>query len=135
MIVTFDFGIFPTALFVASKMDFETLKDSFAFDTEDNGYMELSQKRFDSWGHSNGVTASVLEKKTIRKGFLVVMAAEGSPIHEVANTAAHEAAHVIDMLYKFIGVQDSIDTEINAYLIGWVTKCIMSVVTTVTEKQ
>lgn len=129
MIVTFDFGIFPTTLFVASKMDFEQLQETFAFDTEENGYVELSDKRFGSWDNSNGVTVSVLEKETIKKGFLVVMSTGDMPIHEIANTAAHEAAHVIDMLYKFIGVEDGIDTEINAYLIGWVTKCIMSVVT------
>ena len=39
MIVTFDFGIFPTSLFVASEMNFDKLKESFAFDTEENGYV------------------------------------------------------------------------------------------------
>ena len=67
MIVTFDFGIFPTSLFVASEMNFDKLKESFAFDTEENGYVELSQKRFDSWENSNGVTASVLQKETMKK--------------------------------------------------------------------
>ena len=135
MIVTFDFGIFPTSLFVSSEMNFDKLKESFAFDTEENGYIELSQKRFDSWGNSNGITASVLEKETMKKGFLVVMNTSDAPIPNICDTVAHEATHVVDRLYNFIGVVNPIDTEINAYLIGWVTKCIMSVVTIVTEKQ
>ena len=128
MIVTFDFWIFPTTLFVSSELDFDKLKESFAFETEDNGFVELSDKRFDSWKNGNAVTANVLEKQTIKKGFLVACSIDNLSVEEQAKTAAHEAAHVIDKLYKYIGVQDGIDTEVNAYLIGWVTKCIMSVV-------
>ena len=130
MIVTFDFGIFPTTLFVSSELNFDKLKESFAFETEDNGFVELSDNRFDSWKNANAVTVNVLEKETIKNGILVAcsISLDNLSMDEKANTASHEAAHVIDKLYKYIGVQDGIDTEINAYLIGWVTKCIMSVV-------
>ena len=67
MIVTFDFGIFPTSLSVSSEINFDKLKEYFAFDTEENGYIELSQKMFDNLDNSNGVTASVIQKETMKK--------------------------------------------------------------------
>ena len=57
-----------------------------------------------------------------------------APMSNICDTVAHEATHVVDRLYNFIGVVNPIDTEINAYLIGWVSKCIMSVITNTTKK-
>lgn len=126
MIKSFAFDIFPTSLFVAICSSFDELQEEFVFHTDNDGFVELGDKRFDSWEGSFGVTSSVINKKTLEKGFLVYIPEEISDITKLVSTISHESYHVVDKLYNFIGVQTEVDTEINAYILGWVTRNIMS---------
>lgn len=128
MIKEFDFTLFPSHLFVASSFNFEELKDKFAFKDEENGYVELSNKRFENWDNANGVTVSVLEKETCLNGFLVIIDHKGFPLEKIVDICSHESTHVVDRLYELIGVEGVTDTEINAYLCGWVSKCIIKTI-------
>lgn len=126
MIKSFAFDIFPASLFVAVCSSFDELQEEFVFYTDNDGFVELGDNRFDSWEGSFGVTSSVINKKTLEKGFLVYIPEEISDITKLMSTISHESYHVVDKLYNFIGVQTEVDTEINAYILGWVTRNIMS---------
>ena len=125
MIKTFDFGIYPSRLFVAVDSSFEELKDRFVFEITGNGNVELTTERFNGWSDAMGVTINVTDKETLREGYLVYLPDEFSSVSELVGTIAHEAMHVVNRLYGYIGVNDGNDSEIDAYLIGWVSKNIM----------
>ena len=72
MIKEFDFSIFPFVLFVSNGSTFEELQESFVFHTEEDGYVELGDERFNSWGNANGVTVNVIDKENMRNGILVI---------------------------------------------------------------
>ena len=125
MIKTFDFGIYPARLFVAFDSSFEELQDRFVFETDGNGSVELTDERFKGWMDALGATINVTDKKTLLLGYLVYLPDEFSSVSELVGTIAHEAMHVVNRLYGYIGVNDGNDSEIDAYLIGWVSKNIM----------
>lgn len=125
MIKEFDFGLFPLELFVAIGSSFEELQEGFVFYNKEEGYVELGDKRFNEWGDANGITSNVINKKSLRKGILVYIPNQIDELPKLIDIISHESTHVIDRLYEFIGVDSGIDTEINAYLVGWVSKNIM----------
>lgn len=125
MIKEFDFGIYPARLFVAFDSSFEELQDRFVFETYGNGSVELTDERFKGWMDALGATINVTDKKTLLLGYLVYFPKDVYFGSDFIGTICHEAMHVLDRLYGFIGISDSNDSEINAYLIGWIAKNIM----------
>lgn len=125
MIKTFDFGIYPAILFVAVDSSFEELKDRFVFEITGNGNVELTTERFNGWSDAMGLTINVTDKETLLNGYLVYLPDEFSLGSELVGTISHEAMHVVNRLYGYIGVNNGNDSEIDAYLIGWVSKNIM----------
>lgn len=125
MIKEFDFSLFPLELFVAIGSSFEELQEGFVFYNKEEGYVELGDKRFNKWKGASGITSCVINKKSLRKGILVYIPDKIDDLPELMDTISHESTHVIDRLYEFIGVDSKVDTEINAYLVGWVSKNIM----------
>ena len=44
------------------------------------------------------------------------------PLEKDDSTIAHEATNIVDEIFEYIGVSSRVDTEIRAYLVGWVVK-------------
>lgn len=119
----FDPEIYPRKLFVIKgknrkypdliSSEFETISGS-ALDTE--GCIDTVGSC--TWG-------PVVYKPTGKFGMLVWIV---DTAHQKAKDMAHEADHVVNKMFKELGVDMSYDhDEHHAYMIGWVTDCLEQV--------
>lgn len=126
----YDPVIYPTKLWVSNSVI--GLEDEFLFcslddltDPDPRRHAEILMEE-DS-GTVSGMTIPVIHQATREMGALVII---GDDEEDLENTIPHEALHVTDYIYEYLNltVQPFADNENQAYLLGWVAKCISNAV-------
>jgi hypothetical protein len=111
--------IYPFRLWVTITGNGTILAERF-LDLDRKGKSEIST---DDLVNAEAVTYYVQERETGRKGILVAFTAK----HWISvKTIAHEATHVARKVWDHIG-ETTTGEEADAYLVGWVAKCIEEV--------
>lgn len=127
----FKSGIYPPTVFITIERNINVLKDKYMFCdnknlTEEN--INLYDDVYNALDTSGIVGFPVMDKDTRELGIMLLI----NSIDNVdTGTIAHEAVHIADYIYQFIGgySQDfSEGNECYAYLVGWAADCIFKVV-------
>lgn len=127
----FKCDIYPPTVFITDETDIEVLKSKYIFCdlntlTQENS--NASNILHDSMETSIIIGMPVMEKRTNSLGIiLIINDIDSVNIEEIA----HEAVHVADYIYQFIGgySQDFKDgNECYAYLVGWAASRINEVI-------
>lgn len=105
----FDPVLYPRKVWVCFNATKEVLEERFEF----NGTL------IDELFKAKAATIVCKDKASNLGGFLVLSVDKTIDI----NSIAHEASHVADMIFDYIGEEANTD-ECKAYLIGWVAECI-----------
>lgn len=115
MIHRYPMGIYPRTLWITFDATPEELNLQFPTGGSDDKPFEAMPETCDA------VVNSVCDA-TNKGGFLIRFDGKGSARMGVV---AHEADHVADEVYKFIGAVPDVDNnEPHAYLAGWVAACV-----------
>ena len=112
----FDPVIYPCKLWVAITTECRTLSERFEW-KYDGTEIDIDFENTDA------ITGLVRCKEDDRIGVLIVF--ENRKVCTISNIA-HEASHAVDDIWQRIG-EKNIGHEANAYLIGWIAKCIEEV--------
>ena len=112
----FDPVIYPCKLWVAITTECRTLSERFEW-KYDGTAIDIDFENTDA------ITGLVRCKEDNRIGVLIVF--ENRKACTISNIA-HEASHAVDDIWQRIG-EKNVGHEANAYLIGWVAKCIEEV--------
>lgn len=109
----FDPLIYPVKLWVAITKDNKSLNERFMW-KYDNSDIDID---FDN---NDGITGLVKSRENNLIGVLIVF--ENKKAVTISNIA-HESSHAVDDIWTRIG-EKNVGHEANAYLIGWIAKCI-----------
>lgn len=108
--------IYPFKLWVTITDNGEILADRF-LDIDRKGKSEISSEDL---VNAEAITYYAQERETGAKGILVVYTEKR---YMSVKTMAHEATHVARKAWDHMG-ETSTGEEADAYLVGWVAKCI-----------
>lgn len=115
MIYKYPMGIYPRTLWITFNATPEELNAMFPTgDTEDNPFVNLDK--------CTDARVDVVCDADEKGGFLIRFDVKESARMGVV---AHEADHVADEVYKYIGATPDVNNnEPHAYLAGWVAACV-----------
>lgn len=124
MIRCYDIGLYPAYLWVSTLEYFDKYKSRFYY------YASIADMNNDNPGtpasptNKGGVTFVVIEKKTKKKGILILIDVDIKGITDFDfDVVAHESVHGADAIYDFIGAYgEGYDrgNEPYAYLVGFI---------------
>lgn len=113
--------VYPRKLWILYNPSYHAIADNFLQNEE-----EISFKQYEELEKTDhGFTASVMKKDDLYLGVLIVLFKKPS-----INTIAHESVHFTDCVFEELGIVSQGFTEGNeayAYLLGWCSGCIESI--------
>ena len=132
MIKEYDFTIFPRKFWVILHPDSDEIKDKFLiYQISSHGYDTFTVSDYnDLIDGAEGNTIRVDDKETKQDGYLIFLFGEyktKSDLPKLMGLITHESGHVSDFLQEDLGFRNS-DTEVNAYLSGYVSSKIMEAI-------
>ena len=112
----FDPVIYPLKLWIIKNPTVSFLTDNFGGIDEEFHPVEMKNSNASVWDRP------VMLKETKKYGLLLSVYDMKS---FTADTMAHEATHMADILWGWINEKElSMRSEANAYLVGWMVKCM-----------
>lgn len=121
--------IYPCRLWVSIRPSYENVSAKFHGLSTDCQRVDITKNYFEPNHFVIARTALVASKDT--DGFIGCMVMIFHQKQMDVKTIAHESCHVADFICEQFGIQSRAfdEGEPYAYLVGWVAKCIHSVVT------
>jgi len=111
----FDPELYPVRLWVIISNNTSVLSEDFK-DANNNFELNIKQPN----GNGAAVTLYVRRKGTVNYGAVILILSRKELDYE---TVAHESTHAASIFWRHIG-ETEWGEEANAYLTGWVAKCI-----------